>query len=49
MTNDPLFIISAIACIVVLVILLIGIGGFAEGGEFNQKHVSRIMKYRIGA
>ena len=29
MTNDPLFIISAIACIVVLVILLIGITGFA--------------------
>jgi len=49
MTNDPLFIISAIACIVVLVILLIGIGGFAEGGEFNQKHVNRIMRYRIGA
>ncbi|MDA1238626.1 MAG: twin transmembrane helix small protein [Proteobacteria bacterium] len=49
MNSDPLFIISAIACIVVLVILLIGIGGFAKGGEFNQKHANRIMRYRIGA
>ena len=47
MANDPLFIVAAIASLGVLVILLIGIGGFAKGGEFNRKHANRIMRYRI--
>ena len=47
MTRDPLFIIVAIACLAVLVILMIGVGGFAKGGEFNRKHSNRIMRYRI--
>ncbi len=49
MANDPLFIVMAIACIGVLIILLIGIGGFAKGGDFNRKHANRIMRYRIYA
>ena len=49
MANDPLFIIAAIACLLVLGILLVGIGGFARGGEFNKKHANRIMRYRIAA
>ena len=49
MADDPLFIVVAIACIAVLIILLIGIGGFAKGGDFNRKHANRIMRYRIGA
>lgn len=49
MMNDPLFIVVAIACIGVLVILLIGIGGFAKGGDFNRKHANRLMRYRIYA
>ncbi|MEP3345867.1 MAG: twin transmembrane helix small protein [Litoreibacter sp.] len=49
MINDPLFIVVSVACIAVLVILLIGIGGFAKGGDFNRKHANRIMRYRIGA
>ncbi|MCG6885407.1 MAG: twin transmembrane helix small protein [Silicimonas sp.] len=49
MTRDPLFIIVAIACLVVLGILLTGIGGFAKGGDFNRKHANRIMRYRIYA
>ena len=32
---------------VVLIILMIGIGGFAKGGEFNRKHSNRLMRYRI--
>ena len=32
-----------------MVILLIGIGGFAKGGDFNRKHANRIMRYRIAA
>jgi uncharacterized membrane protein affecting hemolysin expression len=49
MLNDPLFIIVAVAVLAVLVILMIGIGGFAKGGEFNRKHGNRLMRYRIYA
>jgi rRNA pseudouridine-1189 N-methylase Emg1 (Nep1/Mra1 family) len=49
MLNDPLFIITAIAVLGVLVILMIGIGGFARGGDFNKKHANRLMRYRIYA
>lgn len=49
MLNDPLFIIAALACFLVLGILLVGIGGFAKGGEFNRKHANRIMRYRLAA
>lgn len=49
MFNDPLFIILGAACIAVLAILTLGIGGFAKGGEFNRKHSNRLMRYRIYA
>jgi len=49
MLNDPLFILVAIAVLIVLGILLTGIGGFAKGGDFNKKHANRIMRYRIYA
>jgi len=49
MLDDPLFIVSALAVLGVLVILMIGIGGFAKGGEFNKKHANRLMRYRIYA
>lgn len=49
MANDPLFIVLAIACVGVLCILLVGIGGFAKGGDFNRKHANKIMRYRIYA
>lgn len=49
MIHDPLFILAAVACLVVVVILMIGIGGFAKGGEFNRKHSNRMMRYRIAA
>lgn len=47
--RDPLFILAAIACLVVVVILMLGIGGFARGGEFHAKHSNRLMRYRIAA
>ena len=47
MLDDPLFILAAFASFGVLVILMIGIGGFAKGGEFNKKHANRLMRYRI--
>lgn len=49
MLQDPLFIVVAIACIGVLVILGVGIGGFTRGGEFNRKYANKLMRWRIGA
>lgn len=49
MKDDPLFYVVAAACLAVVVILMIGIGGFAKGGDFNRKHANRIMRWRIGA
>lgn len=31
----------------VLVVLLIGVGAFARGGEFNRKHGNKLMRMRI--
>lgn len=47
MLSDPIFIIGILACFLVLIILMIGIGSFAKGGEFNRKHSNRLMRYRI--
>jgi hypothetical protein len=47
LSQDPLFIIAALATLAVLVILMVGIGGFARGGDFNRKHANRVMRYRI--
>ncbi|WP_457649817.1 twin transmembrane helix small protein [Profundibacter sp.] len=49
MLQDPLFLTLAAACLVVVVILMLGIGGFAKGGEFNRKHANRLMRFRIYA
>ena len=48
MLSDPLFILGAIASFAVLGIVLVGIGGFARGGEFNRKHGNRLMRWRLG-
>ena len=47
MSNDPLFVAAAIAALLVLAILMLGIGGFARGGEFNRRNANRIMRWRI--
>jgi hypothetical protein len=48
MFSDPLFIFAAVACFVVLGILLFGIGSFARGGEFNKRNANKIMRWRLG-
>ena len=48
MARDPFFIIAAVAALAVLAVLLLGIGGFAKGGEFNRRNANRIMRWRIG-
>lgn len=47
MFRDPLFLLVVVAVVSVAIILLIGIGGFARGGDFNKKHANRVMRWRI--
>lgn len=49
MASDPLFILVALAVLIVLAILMFGVGTFGKGGEFNRKHANKIMRWRIGA
>jgi hypothetical protein len=49
MTRDPLFILAAIACLVVVAVLLVGVGSFGRGGEFNRKYANKIMRLRLMA
>ena len=49
MADDPLFFVVMGACVVVLLILMVGVGGFAKGGDFNRKHANRIMRLRVAA
>lgn len=49
MANDPFFWLVAVAVLIVLGILLLGIGTFGKGGEFNKKYANKIMRWRIGA
>jgi hypothetical protein len=44
---DPLYILVVIAVLAVLVTLMIGLGSFTSGGEFNKKYANKIMRWRI--
>lgn len=47
MTSSPLFLLAVLACLLVLGVLLVGVIGFARGGDFNQKYANKIMQLRI--
>ena len=47
MSDRPLFLVVALAVLVVTAILATGIGGFARGGEWNRKHGNRMMRWRL--
>ena len=47
MNQDPLFYVVIIAMATVAIIMLIGIGGFGKGGDFNRKYANKIMRLRI--
>jgi hypothetical protein len=49
MWRDPLFLVVALAVLVVLVILMVGIGSFGVGGEFHRRNANRLMRWRVGA
>lgn len=45
--NDPLYTLILVAMLAVVVVLAIGIGGFAKGGRFNAKYANLMMRLRI--
>ncbi len=47
MADEPLIWIALFACLVVAAVLLVGVGGFAKGGEFNRKYANKIMRLRV--
>ena len=47
MERDPLFIAAAIAALMVLAVLVLGIASFGMGGEFNRRHANRLMRWRV--
>lgn len=46
---DPLFILIVLACLAVVVVLMLGLGGFAKGSGWAKDNSNRLMRYRIGA
>jgi len=44
---DTLYYVMVAAILAVVVILMIGLGGFMTGGEFNRKYANRLMRLRI--
>lgn len=47
MLNDPLFILVALACGAVAVILMMGISTFGKGGQDAGKRANKFMRWRI--
>jgi len=49
MINDPLFIVVALACLVVVAILFLGINSFRKGTAESAKQSNKFMQARIVA
>ena len=49
MTSDPLFILIVLACFAVVVVLMLGLGGFAKGSGWAKNNSNKLMRYRIAA
>ncbi|MFQ5623769.1 MAG: twin transmembrane helix small protein [Paracoccaceae bacterium] len=47
MPHPALFWLIVVACLAVLGILMVGVIGFARGGEFNRKYANKIMRLRL--
>ncbi|MEM6618046.1 MAG: twin transmembrane helix small protein [Pseudomonadota bacterium] len=42
-----LYYIVVFAILAVFIVLMIGLGGFTAGGEFNRKYANKLMRWRI--
>ncbi len=49
MFSDPIFLVAAAACLVVVIILAIGISHFGKGDLESAKKSNKYMQYRIAA
>ncbi|MCB6177637.1 twin transmembrane helix small protein [Rhodobacter sp. Har01] len=47
MLSDPMFLLAAVASLIVAGILIYGIASFAKGGESNGRASNRIMRWRL--
>ncbi len=47
MLQDPLFILVAVACGIVAIILMMGISTFGKPGVENAKRANKFMRWRI--
>lgn len=47
--ESPVYVIGAILCLIVVIILALGLGSFAKGGETAKNNSNRLMRYRLVA
>ena len=47
MITENAHILVMVVCLLVVIVLMIGLGGFAFGGEFNKKYANKLMRLRI--
>ena len=42
-----LYYVVVFAILAVCVVLMVGLGGFMRGGDFNRKYANKLMRWRI--
>ena len=47
MITENAHIFVMVVCLLVVIVLMIGLGGFAFGGDFNKKYANKLMRLRI--
>ena len=47
MITENAHIFVMVVCLLVVIVLMVGLGGFAFGGEFNKKYANKLMRLRI--
>jgi hypothetical protein len=45
--DNPIFIIGAVLCLIVVIILALGLGTFAKGGEGSASRSNKLMRLRL--
>jgi len=47
MFSDPFFLLVLLAVLITAGVLLVGVGAFGKGGDFNRKNANKIMRLRL--
>ena len=47
MITENAHILVMVVCLLVVIVLMVGLGGFAFGGDFNKKYANKLMRLRI--